>query len=370
MSAVEALRQRGVLLALAPAPYGGLETVVEGLALGLRDAGIPVTAALAVEPGSPVPLGETLQRGGVDVVRIEGPARAYRQEWRSLHAVLAARQPAVLHSHGYRTDLLIGLSGLARAATWVATAHGFTRSSLRTRLYETAQRLVWRRAHGVVAVSVPLAHQLTRGGLSGRRVTVLPNVLRPAATRSREEARRLLGLPVEARVLGWVGRLSTEKDPGLALQAVAALHAPRPTLVMIGDGPLRGELERLVGELDVGECTRLLGAVAGAGSLMAAFDGLLLTSRTEGTPMVLLEARRAGVPVIATAVGGVPAALEGADARLVRPGDAPALAEAIHEWSISAGGPTKAAAPAEAYEAWIAAHLRCYRDAVECRAAD
>jgi glycosyltransferase involved in cell wall biosynthesis len=362
------LRARGVLIALAPAPYGGLETVVLGLAAGLQRAGVPVLAALTAEPDAPLPLGEALRAQGVAVAEIRAASREYGREVAVLRSLVAERQPAVIHSHGYRTDLLLGVARWRRPSVWVSTAHGFTASSRRTRLYEALQRLAWRRAERVVAVSAPLAAQLRRSGIVEHRVVTLPNVLPPQAALPRDEARRTLGLPATVRVLGWVGRLSEEKDPCLALRALAHLAEPRPLLAIVGDGPLRGELERLTVELGLEASIRLLGPQPGAGRLMHAFDGLLLSSRTEGTPMVLLEASSAGVPIIATDVGGVRAAVAGSTAWLAPSGDPSALAEALAAWAAAPSAATVATAGAPAaYDQWIEAHCRLYAEAVVTR---
>ena len=96
--------------------------------------------------------------------------------------------------------------------------------------------------------------------------------------------------------------------------------------VVVGDGPLRGELEQLA--RDAGGRVQLVGAFEDADRLLPAFDVLVLSSRTEGTPMVLLEAMRAEVPVVSFAVGGVPDAL-GDTGWLAAPGDVAGLGAAI-----------------------------------------
>jgi glycosyltransferase involved in cell wall biosynthesis len=130
-----------------------------------------------------------------------------------------------------------------------------------------------------------------------------------------------------------VGRLETEKNPLLLADILAGLHAadPRWRLVVAGEGPLRGELEQRLGELGVAHRADLRGYVpvdAGLHELYRQSDFFLHVSWTEGLPQVLFEAFAARLPVVATAVGGVPDAA-GDAALLVGPGDAPAAVEAL-----------------------------------------
>ena len=125
-----------------------------------------------------------------------------------------------------------------------------------------------------------------------------------------------------------VGRLDAEKNPLLLAEILAGLrrHDARWRLTICGDGPLRGQLEGYLQELGVADAARLLGYVPIDDGLMDVYrasTAFLHVSWTEGFPQVLVEAFAAGVPVVATAVGGVPAVAEGR-ARLVPPGDADA----------------------------------------------
>ncbi|HKR09483.1 MAG TPA: glycosyltransferase [Gemmatimonadaceae bacterium] len=145
---------------------------------------------------------------------------------------------------------------------------------------------------------------------------------------SRDSARRALDLP-NAPAIGWVGRLSTEKGPDIALEAFARLDHPTALLVFIGDGRERASLESLATKLGVRDRVLWRGAVANVGRLFPAFDAFLLSSRTEGTPMVLLEAMAARVPIIATRVGGVPDVVSSESAWLVEALDVDSLAASL-----------------------------------------
>jgi len=184
----------------------------------------------------------------------------------------------------------------------------------------------------VVAVSRPLQLRLVQSGVPLERVHVVPNAWsRGAPALERADARRALGLAPDAFVVGWVGRLSPEKGPDVLLEALEQVSDLPVCTSFIGEGPARRQLEARARRLhpDGEGRVRWHGAVRDAGRLFTAFDLFVLSSRTEGSPIVLFEAMAAGVPVIATTVGGVPDTVSTEEAVLVPPEHAAALAAAI-----------------------------------------
>lgn len=317
-----------VLHVTAPGELGGLESVVLALAVGQRDRGHRVLVSAAVEEtGLPHAFLDQLQRDRVDVYH---PPRGYVAEARALRALIRTRAVDLVHSHGYRSDVLVRAATAGLARPLVSTVHGYTGGRWKNRLYERIQRVVLRGFDAVVAVSAPLAEQLAQGGVPRDRVHLLPNAYHQLqAPLSREAARERLGVPADAIAIGWVGRLSSEKGADVAVRALAGLGDVDGRGYFLGDGPERGALERLSVVLGTQARVTWLGAVPGAGALTAAFDLFLLSSRTEGTPIVVLEAMAAGVPIVATVVGGVPALL-GEDCGWLVPADDPeALAAAV-----------------------------------------
>ena len=199
------------------------------------------------------------------------------------------------------------------------------------RVYERLQRLALRRCAAVAVVSQQLAGVVVRSGVAMDRVHVIPNAWDGAAPLSRAAARRALGLPAEAFVVGWVGRLSAEKGPDVLLEALPVLRDLDFIVSMVGDGPLALSLRQERHLLGLDAVVRMHGAVPEAGRLFTAFDVFVLSSRTEGTPIVLFEAMAAGVPIIATAVGGVLDLLGPESAWLIGPDDPLKLAAALRE---------------------------------------
>lgn len=321
-----------ILHVLAPGRVGGLESVVRLLASGQARRGHPVAAALVLDPGGEDhPLITPLSDAGVLVEPLVIPARAYRTEWIALRAVIGRVGAGIVHTHGYRADVLAG--GAARAADvpTLTTVHGFTGSGRKKRFYEWLQAWAFRRASAVVAVSRPLVDRLIATGVERARIHCIPNAWAMAGEAlSRGEARARLGLGPDVFVIGWVGRITEEKGLDVFLRAVALLPTGDVIASIIGDGPERSAAEALAAELGVAERLMWHGTVADAGQHFRAFDAFVLSSRTEGTPIALFEAMSAGVPVVATAVGGVPdVAGGGAGALLVPPEDPVALAAGI-----------------------------------------
>lgn len=186
-----------------------------------------------------------------------------------------------------------------------------------------------RRAAHVVCPSSFLAELVVGWGVPEERVTVLPNPAPPVPELPpREEMQARLGLPRPLFV--FAGRLTAQKSLGLALRAVAAIEGA--TLLVVGDGPDRDELERTARDLGLAERARFLGAQPRERVLehFRAADAAVLSSSWENFPHTVVEALAVGAPVVATAVGGVPEAVEdGVNGLLVPPGDERAFEAAL-----------------------------------------
>jgi glycosyltransferase involved in cell wall biosynthesis len=168
-----------------------------------------------------------------------------------------------------------------------------------------------------------------KAGLPEDRLHTIPNGALPVPVVSRAEARATLGLPEDGPVIGWVGRMSAEKGPDLMVDAMERVTHPDAFAVMIGDGPDREGLARRIGSSPHRPRVRLSARRPDAARLLKAFDVLAISSRTEGLPIVLLEAIQAGIPVVGFAVGGLPEYLDPDTGWLVAPGNCAAFAEAL-----------------------------------------
>jgi glycosyltransferase involved in cell wall biosynthesis len=287
----------------------------------------PMVASL-VRPDREDVLGAAARALGVGAERVEARGRLSLS---ALGPLVRLARGGLLHAHDYKALTLAVVAGALARAPVVATFHGDTAHDARVVFYERLARWLARFTSGVAATSEPLAARI-RAAAPRTAIHVIPNGLRvpPAVTAEvRLAARRTLGLPPEARVVAFVGRLSLEKAPEVLLRAVRGTGA---RVLIAGDGPLRSTLEAMA----EGEDVRFLGFVPDVGRVLAAVDVLALPSRTEGLPMAALEAMAAGVPVVASAVGSLPEVLGDGAGVLVPPGDVEALRGALERLWVPA----------------------------------
>ena len=262
-----------------------------------------------------------------------------------LRRLLAAWRPDVAHAHGLRAGALTAIA-LAfvrptvyhRRPALVVTVHNAPAAGGATgAIYRVLERIVAARADSVLCVSPDLEERMRAAG--ARRVgralvpAAAPAVAAPAAGVSAETpaAVSLPGDPAPGRPLVLAaGRLAAQKGFGTLLEAAALWRdiQPEPLLVIAGEGPLAADLKSQAGRL--GLDARFPGHRDDVLALLAGAAVFVLPSNWEGQPLILQEALRARVPIVATRVGGTPV-LTGEDAALLVPaGDAPRLAEAVH----------------------------------------
>jgi len=238
--------------------------------------------------------------------------------------LLLNERVSLVHTHNQLPLIYCAPAGKLARARVVHTKHGAN--------FERGRRLWLRRAaarmcDAYVAVSAPTA-ELARRDREAKNVHVIENGIELSRFERdegmRRAMRRELSIPEDAFVFGMVGRVVPEKNHELALRALAPLLGDKLRLVVAGDGDLLASLsaQRAAG-------VHWLGARNDIARLYSTFDALLLSSRTEGLPLVVLEAMAAGLPVVATRVGGVPGVVEHErTGLLVAPEDEAGLREA------------------------------------------
>lgn len=361
-----------ILHIIAPAPFGGMESVVAALAAGHARRGHSVRVVSVISPGDGAhPFIGTLRAEGVNAFALHVGDRDYRGERRSIRALCLENRPDVVHTHGFRPDVIDG--GVARheRIPVISTCHGFIEFGYRGAFYQWLQRRALRKYNAIVAVSAEIASKLRAAGVPPDRIHLVLNAFgRPGHSVTRDTARRMLELP-NSPIIGWVGRLSSEKGPDIALDAFARLNHPTACLVMLGEGRELASLRDRARQLGVSERVLWRGAVPNVGRLFPAFDAFLLSSRTEGTPMVLLEAMGAHVPIVATRVGGVPDVIDASSAWLVDGLDPDRIARSLHELLTEPSLARERADRASdrlqerfALNPWLSRYESIYRDAM------
>jgi glycosyltransferase involved in cell wall biosynthesis len=345
------------------------------LARALRSAGTDCLVVAFHRHGQPPSaVAPYLQEAGVPhcVVEDHGPL-----DWRLVSrvaTVLRRWRPSIVQTHGYKATAVAYLLRRLRAPWhWIGFFHGFTSEPLRARFYHWVDRRLLGAAERVVVMSQAQARAFRH---CDGRVRVIYNAalaLPPAARPSERDRLAAVAGSLPRPIVGVVGRLSQEKGVDLFLDACAVLvRKGLPfSALLAGDGPGRARLEARCTHLGLESSVRFLGHVYDVDVLYGMLDLLVLPSRSEGLPNTLLEALRADLPIVATAVGAVPEVVgASAAARVVAPGSAAALAEAIEHALTEGDLPEAAAARHEAMsrfclERRVEAHVQLYRDLLE-----
>jgi glycosyltransferase involved in cell wall biosynthesis len=259
--------------------------------------------------------------------------------WR-LRRIVKQLNPDIIQTHFSKSHFLVWLSGVWRKRPWIAFHHGHTRSAFRLRIYHGLDRWSLRFPRQIIAVSQAFAAQLATQGLRREKITVLHNAVKLATAGPGTDAiclqavRARLGIRPADRVLLAIGRLSKEKAHTDLVAALARLLQLKPDLrvqlVILGEGPERAGIEESVRAAGLQDVVKMPGHVNDVSDYYRMADLMVISSVSEGSPNVLLEAMAAGVPVVATAVGGIPEiAKDQEQALLVPPRDPAAMARAL-----------------------------------------
>jgi glycosyltransferase involved in cell wall biosynthesis len=246
----------------------------------------------------------------------------------SLRRVIELHEPTIVETHHVKSHWLMAASGMWRRYRWLAFHHGYTQTDLKVRAYNQLDRFSLPRADHVVTTNYKFARLLGSRGVRRDRITVLHNAVRKGHSTSEEHVglRTALGLNPRERVVLSVGRLSHEKGHECLIRAAAEWRG-RARLVIVGDGPERSALEKLARKLHCADSVVFAGMTPRVAPFYGIADVFALPPLSEGSPNVLLEAMSAGLPIVATHVGGVPEiAADGVNSLLVPPDDAQALA--------------------------------------------
>ncbi len=269
---------------------------------------------------------------------------------RMLTEHLAANRYDIVHTHSAKAGAL-GRLAAQRAETRmvVHTFHGFPfhefQSKARRGVYVSIERYLSRRTDAFLAVGGAVAAEAIRRGIAvPERVRVIHPAIESggslASPAVRAAARSALGVPVGARVVGTVGRVDYQKDPGAFVDAIAALDRPDVYAVWIGDGPMRRAMENRAARRGLTGRFICTGHRDDVPALLPGLDVFAMASRYEGLPCAVAEAMTVGLPVVATAVNSVP--------DVVLPGETGLLASPEHPEQLAAAIRYMLDKPAEA----------------------
>ncbi|MBS4753716.1 glycosyltransferase [Nocardioides sp. zg-ZUI104] len=314
---------------------GGAEVVASMLARDVRAQGHE--SVLASAGGFRV---GALTAAGVRHHRVPLDSRRPRDLLRSVSALRRAfdDRPDLVHAHNVKAAV-VARAAFGPSVPVLTTLHGVPASAL-----AHSARLLRASADAVVAVSPYLAAQLEVYGVPAGSVHVVENAVENpvespvenavaspagASSRTRAAVRAALGIAEDEVVVLCAARLAEQKRHDLLVEAWPRV-ADRAVLLLAGDGPTRGRVRAAVADAGLDGRVRLLGERSDVDRLLGAADLVVLPTDWEGLPISVLEAMAAGVPVVVSRVGGVLETL-GEAVRLVAPGSAAALADALAE---------------------------------------
>ncbi|MDQ3957351.1 MAG: glycosyltransferase family 4 protein [Actinomycetota bacterium] len=304
---------------------------------------------IAGPPDLPVQMPKPLH----DVSIPNGPVAGHRRAVTRLRAIVSRGRYDVVHAHGLRAGIdsaLASRGGPPVLLTVHNLVHRDVAGRLKAPVYRRAEGLAVRLTDHTFAVSDDIARHLRRLSAGRDKVEVLYLGIGdpPAVSRAPSEVRRELGVAENDGLIVTASRLAPQKALHVMLDALARLE--RVVLAVLGTGPLESELRTRAAAAGVGDRVRWLGFRADAVDYVAAADAFCLSSVWEGVPLAAQEAILLGVPVVATAVGGMPELVEdGVTGRLVPPGDAAALAGAMERVLADRGVAQEYAAAARAH---------------------
>lgn len=352
-----------ILYVITKAAWGGAQRYVYDLATAAASEGHKVAVAV----GGEGPLTERLKEAGIRVYAIGSLARdiSLYKEWQAFAALrryIRAFKPDVVHANSSKAGGLTALAArMSSVKKIIFTAHGWAFNEGRP-WWQRA--VIWLFHYATVlltdttiCVSGAIKEDAARMPFVAHKLVVVRNGADPLPLLPREQARELLAPGRSERLwIGSIAELHPTKNLLSAVEAFAQIRDDFPNVlfVIMGEGQQRTELESRIEERKLHDHVRLVGHRANAASYLAALDVFILPSRSEALGYVLLEAGHAGIPVIASRVGGIPEVVRhDSDGLLVAPNDISGFAAAMRSLF---GDPQKRQALGASLKARVATH--------------
>ena len=344
---MNALRSLHVRVA---APFGGVERYLDHL---FRRADPDVYNAALILLGPDAELARRIRDRGQPVHIVPMPRRTAVASARAeIQKRIDIHRPDVIHTYGIRSNFVAGPVARRNRIPWVIRQPNINRFDYDNRWIGWASYLLncqlLRRADAVHVISQQLHDHLSGIWRPPKRLALIPNgvdtsLFHPAPNRGEVRAalQESLGLPLAGATVGLsMGRLIQLKGYDVLLEAWRRLreHVPDAVLIVLGDGPLKAELESQADRLGLGDAVRFPGFVADTLPYVQSATFYAQSSRTEGVSQTVLEAMAAGLPVVATDVGGTRMIVEPERTGLMVPPEDPgALADAMTAIAIDPG---------------------------------
>jgi glycosyltransferase involved in cell wall biosynthesis len=293
------------------------------------------------EKGGCEPFLQEVKRFGFQGMVLEHDMPHLVAAYRDLVRIFRREKINLICAHGHKSRLIGLLAARRVGIPIVGVSHGWTWQDWKTSLYERLDQWVHRRMDKVVCVSQGQADKVIRAGTPANRVVVIHNAINPSRFAEppdpayRQQLLNFFGTPPQW-IVGAAGRLSPEKGYDVLVDAVRIVIEENPELsfgvVLFGEGFLREPLQNQINNAGMANRFKMVGFTSELDRFLPHFDLFVQSSHTEGFPCVNIEAMAAGVPVLATSVGGVPEQIvSGETGLLVPPNNSALLANGLQQ---------------------------------------
>jgi glycosyltransferase involved in cell wall biosynthesis len=250
----------------------------------------------------------------------------------SVRSLIRTHAIDLIHTHGYKADLYGCAVARLEGKPLVATCHNWLARGPMIAAYNFLDRIALTQFDAVSAVSQSIAEKLRSFGVRRERISVIPNGIDLQAFDFGPCDRKLTMQARKEPIIGIVARLDLEKGFQYLLRSLRSLRVSFPALrlLIVGEGPDRGKIERLVGEQDLGTAVTFAGQRSDMPAVYSSIDIFVLPSLNEGLPMTVLEAMAASKPIVATRVGAIPTVIADEETGLlIEPADEAGLTRAL-----------------------------------------
>lgn len=308
----------------------GAEQVLLMLCKEQQKQGVhPIIVSCGLPDETDKPIEDAARKQEIDLIVWRMPAGINVRSTKALIAQLKSQNVELLHSHGYKFNILLGILGKEEICLpLVSTVHGYVKAKFPKKMwvYELLDRIFLKRFDAIVLVSEKM--QEIAAFRNNKKVCVIKNGISSCAPLSTSL------LEASPYQLLAIGRLSPEKGFDYLIRAIAELnkHEIKCHLTIFGDGGMRNSLSALINELGQKNNITLAGFVADAQQHFHKYQLIIMPSLTEGIPVTLLEAMRNKTPIIASAVGGIPEVLDPKNELLIQPANVTEIVSKVGIW--------------------------------------